>query len=133
MLVAQSCLTLCNPMHSSPPGSSLRGILQLGRNTGVDSHSLRQGFFPTQGSNPGLLHCKQILYCLSHQGSTGVFNAPIFNIITKKDRFTSAILLFYVISLLSPISFITTLSCVKCTIFIPFSFPRAYIRTYIFV
>ena len=28
-----------------------------------------QGIFPTQGSNPGLLHCRQILYCLSHQGS----------------------------------------------------------------
>ena len=27
------------------------------------------GIFPTQGSNPGLLHCRQILYCLSHQGS----------------------------------------------------------------
>ena len=32
-------------------------------------HSLLQGIFPTQGSNPGLLHCKQTLYCLSHQGS----------------------------------------------------------------
>ena len=32
-------------------------------------HSLLQGFFLTPGSNLGLLHCKQILYCLSHQGS----------------------------------------------------------------
>ena len=32
-----------------------------GKNTGVGSHSLLQGIFPTQGSNPGLLHCKQIL------------------------------------------------------------------------
>ena len=37
-------------------------------NTGVGSYSL-QGIFPTQGSNPGLLHCRQILYCLSQQGS----------------------------------------------------------------
>ena len=37
--------------------------------TGVGSHSLLQGFFPTQGSNPGLLHCRQILYQPSHQGS----------------------------------------------------------------
>ena len=35
----------------------------------VGSHSLLQGIFPTQGSNPGLPHCKQILYQLSHKGS----------------------------------------------------------------
>ena len=39
------------------------------KNTGMDSHSLLLGIFPTQGSNPGLLHSKQILYHLSHQGS----------------------------------------------------------------
>ena len=38
-----------------------------GQNTGVGSLSLLQGTFPTQGSNPGLSHCRQILYCLSHQ------------------------------------------------------------------
>ena len=38
-----------------------------GQNTGVGSHSLLQGIFPTQGSDPGLLHYKQILYQLSHQ------------------------------------------------------------------
>ena len=36
---------------------------------GVDSHSLLHGIFLTQGWNPGLLHCRQIFYCLSHQGS----------------------------------------------------------------
>ena len=40
----------------------------LGQNTGVGSLSLLQGFFPTQGSNPGLLRCRQILDHLSHQG-----------------------------------------------------------------
>ena len=39
-----------------------------GKNTGMDSHSLLQGIFLTQGLNPGLLHCRQILYCVSHQG-----------------------------------------------------------------
>ena len=34
----------------------------------VGCHALLQGIFLTQGSNPGLLHCRQILYCLSHQG-----------------------------------------------------------------
>ena len=36
-----------------------------GKNTGVGSHSLLQGIFPTQGSKPGLLHCRQIYYHLS--------------------------------------------------------------------
>ena len=40
-----------------------------GKNTGVGYHALLQGIFPTQGSNPGLLHCRRILYHLSHQGS----------------------------------------------------------------
>ena len=40
-----------------------------GKNTRVGCHSLLQGIFPIQGSNPRLLHCRQILYCLSHQGS----------------------------------------------------------------
>ena len=39
-----------------------------GNSTGVDCHFLLQGIFPTQGSNPGLPHCRQTLYCLSHQG-----------------------------------------------------------------
>ena len=40
-----------------------------GQNTGVGSLSLLQGIFPTQGSNPGLPYCRQILYQLSHKGS----------------------------------------------------------------
>ena len=40
-----------------------------GQNTGVGSLSIIQGFFPNQGSNPGLLHCGRILYQLSHKGS----------------------------------------------------------------
>ena len=40
-----------------------------GQNTGVGSCSLLQGIFPTLGSSPGLLHCRQILCQLSHQGS----------------------------------------------------------------
>ena len=40
-----------------------------GKNTGVGCHFLLQGIFPTQGSNSGLLHCRQILYHLRHQGS----------------------------------------------------------------
>ena len=67
-LVAQSCLTLCDPMDCSPPGSSVHGD-SPGKNTGVGCHALLQGIFLTQGSNPCLLclmHCRQILYLLSH-------------------------------------------------------------------
>ena len=40
-----------------------------GDSTGVDCHLLLQGIFPNQGLNPGLPHCRQTLYHLSHQGS----------------------------------------------------------------
>ena len=60
-LVSQ-CLTLCDSMDCSPWNSP-------GQNTGVGSLSLLQGIFSTQGSNPGLLHCRRILYQLSHKGS----------------------------------------------------------------
>ena len=40
-----------------------------GKSIGVGCHFLLQGIFPTQGSNLGLLHCRQTLYCLSHQGN----------------------------------------------------------------
>ena len=67
-LVNQSCPTLWDPMDCSLPGSSVHGD-SPGKNTGVGCHALLQGIFPTQGLNPGLLHYRQILYSLSHQGS----------------------------------------------------------------
>ena len=66
--VAQSCQTLCNPMDCLPPGSSVHES-SSGKNNGVGCHAFLQGIFPTQGSNPGLLHCRQIFYHLSHHGS----------------------------------------------------------------
>ena len=57
----QSCPTLCDPMGSSSPGSSVHEIFP-GKNTGVGCHFLLQGIFPTAGSNPGLPHCRQTLY-----------------------------------------------------------------------
>ena len=57
----QSYLTLCDPMDCSPPGSSVHGG-SPGKNNGVGCHALLQGIFLTQGSNPGFLHCRQILY-----------------------------------------------------------------------
>ena len=49
-----------------------------GQNTGVGSLSLLQGIFPTQGSNPGLPHCRRIFYQLSHQGSPGILEWVAF-------------------------------------------------------
>ena len=60
--VTQLCPTLCNPM------SQVHGILQT-RILEWVVVSFSWGIFPTQGSNPGLLHCRQILYHLSHKGS----------------------------------------------------------------
>ena len=87
VLVTQSCLTLCDPMNCSLPGSSVHGfpqekmtlewvvipfsrgwerkwekMMKEWNDTGVGCHSLLQGIFPTQGLNLGFLHCRQILY-----------------------------------------------------------------------
>ena len=67
-LVAQSCLTLGDPMDCSLPGSSVHGD-SLGRNIGVGCHALPQEIFSTQGLNPDLLHRRRILYYLRHQES----------------------------------------------------------------
>ena len=57
--------------HGLQPTRLLSPWNSLGKNTGVGSHSLLQGIFPTQGSNPGLPHCRQILYHPSPGGSDG--------------------------------------------------------------
>ena len=65
---------ICESESRSVTANSLRphGLYSpwnsSGQNTGVGSLSLLQGIFPTQGSNWGLLHCRQILYQLSYQG-----------------------------------------------------------------
>ena len=70
VLVAQLCPTLETPWTPCrPPGPSVHRDF-LGKSTGGGCHSLLQGIFPTQGSDLGLLHCRQILYHFSHQGRT---------------------------------------------------------------
>ena len=66
------CLTLCDPRLYNPWNSP-------GQNTGVDSRSLLQGIFPTQGLNPGILHCRWILYQLSHQGSPRILEWVVYH------------------------------------------------------
>ena len=59
---------LCDPMDYSPRGSSVHGD-SPGKNTRVGCHALLHGTCPTQGSNPGVPYCRQILSQLSYQGS----------------------------------------------------------------
>ena len=82
-------------MDCSLPCSSVHGIFQAR----VGCHFLLQGIFLTQGSNPGLLHYQQMLYCPSHQGSTPSINlanvlyslmelmAAVFFPVSKKFNF----------------------------------------------
>ena len=69
------CCVSCSVMSQSlrPYGLQSARLLcpwnSSGKNTGVGNHSLLQVFFQIQGLTQGLLHCRQILYCLSHQGS----------------------------------------------------------------
>ena len=66
--VAQSCPTLCSSMDCTLPDSSVHGIFQA-RVLEWVAIFFFQGIFSTQGSKSGLPHCRQTLYCLSHQGS----------------------------------------------------------------
>ena len=108
MKVAQSCLTLCDPMHYTVHGILQARILDWvpfpfsrgspemeprfpalqadslpaepqgkPKNTGVGSLSLLQGIFLTQESNWGLLHCREILYQLSYEGSPTMMEARL--------------------------------------------------------
>ena len=64
VLAAQSCLTLCDPMGCSLSGPTVYGIFQARILEWVNS--LLQGIFLTQALNLGLLHCRQVIYCLRH-------------------------------------------------------------------
>ena len=63
-LVIQSCLTLCNPMDSSLPGSSVHGIFQA-RILEWVCHFLLQRIFPTPRDRTRVSHCRQMLYILA--------------------------------------------------------------------
>ena len=67
-MLSHSVVSFCDPMDC---GFSVHGD-SPGKNTGAGCHALLQVIFPTQGLNPVLLHCRQILYHLSHQGSPDI-------------------------------------------------------------
>ena len=66
LLLVKSCLVMSNSLQ---PQGLFSPWNSPGQNTGMGSHYLLQGTFPTQGSNPGLPHYRQILYQLNHEGS----------------------------------------------------------------
>ena len=86
--VTNLCIYRCVRLFATPWTVTYQAPLSwdfAGNSTGVDCHFLLQRIFPTQRSNPGLPHCRQTLYHLSHQGSlilrqndpqTGGFREP---------------------------------------------------------
>ena len=78
--VTQSCSSLWDPNGLYNPWNS------PGQNTEVGSLSLLQGIFPTQGLNPGLRHCRQILYQLSHKGSP--LNHLVYGVLLRQPNQT---------------------------------------------
>ena len=83
-----------------------------GKSTGVGCHFLLQGIFLTQGSNTGLLHCRQTLYCLSHQRSPIIlwiilFTIILFTLFPRAMKITFTLfLLFRMYTRLPPLYFI---------------------------
>ena len=75
VLVAQSCPSLCNSMNCNLPSAHCPWRFSRQEYwSGLSCcYALLQGIFPTQGLNPCLLYCRQILYHLSHQGSPNVY------------------------------------------------------------
>ena len=73
--VCESCSVVSDSLqsHGLQPTVLLCSWNSPGKNTEVSSHFSLQGIFPTQGSKLSLLHCRQILYHLSHQGSPREF------------------------------------------------------------
>ena len=78
-LVAQSCPMLCDPLDYSPPGSSVHGILQARILEWIAVSSSRGSSRSRELNLPllCLLHYRQILYLLSHQGSPVLFGCFI--------------------------------------------------------
>ena len=77
--VAQSRPTVCNPW-------AIQFSIAPGQDTGVGSLSLLQEIFPTQEPNPGLPHCRQILYQLSYKGSLRILERASYPFSSESSR-----------------------------------------------
>ena len=90
----------------------------LGQNTGVGSLSLLQGIFPTQGLNPGLPHCRQIAYHLSHQGNILL----LLTHLTLQPYFVDIIIIFIILQIMKLKQKMLTNMNVLCEYVIEFEF-----------
>ena len=79
-----------------------------GKSTGVGCHFLLQGIFPNWGSNPGLWHCRQTLYPLSHQGSLPVLEYNWLTMLWKFQVYRKVIHLYIYMHLFKMITGIMT-------------------------
>ena len=95
-----------------------------GQNTGVSSMLLLQGTFPTRGLNPGLLHCRQSLYQLSHKGSPGLPNSTTLQCTWKISNMGQADK-FHFISPCQLVGFIFLICCLEKEFGTEFRFRRA--------
>ena len=77
--VTQSCPTLCNPMDCIAHGILQARILEW------VAFPFSRGVFPAQGSNPGLPHCRQILYQLSHKRSSRILEWVAYTISSRSS------------------------------------------------
>ena len=84
------CVCVCEGRSVMSSPLQLHGLYSPwhspGQNTGVGSLFLLQGIFPTQGSNPGLPNCRQVLYQLSHQGSPRILEPVAYPFSSRSSR-----------------------------------------------
>ena len=97
VLSLQSCLTLCDPMDCSTPGSSVHGD-SPGKNTGVGCDALLQGIFPTQGPNPQSSVTPPMQadsLPMSQQGKPSITLTPVSNTKVRSSLRMPAILFLF--------------------------------------
>ena len=95
--VAQSCLTLCNPIYCSPPGSSVLRILHAKILVWV---AILQGIFLTQGSNPGLLHSRFLTIWATREPQNTLTYPNIVSILESWSEFNQKLLIFHCLNML---------------------------------
>ena len=116
----QSCLTLCDPMDCSLPGSSVHGIL-LARITGGGYHFLLQGILLTQGSNPcplQLLHWQTSSLPLCHLGSPRtILWVDVSSLLLTPPRFSWLVVVYqFCVPCLGPL---VVRQCMQVAIILP--------------
>ena len=114
-LVAQPCPALCDSRDCNVPGSSVYED-SPDKNTGC--HALLQGIIPTQGSNPSLPHCRQIVYHLSHWRSISL----ILTHLTLQPYIVDIIIIFIILQIMKLKQKMLTNMNVLCEYVIEFEF-----------